>query len=529
MNDKEAQLIFEIYSEGMDRRKFLSMLGRGASAFATVPWTKLLSAPKIAAAVTAPFKIGAGTMLNPEALHWYYVHKFYNKALESGLTPVDVTDERHYEYEHTEISAVAFEWVSKNIINMYVDDVGHSTDREGSTVAPTLSELINHMGEEKEHFIDDPNFPEWAKPLLAKDEEDMTDEEEERYQNLMNSKWFDKQMVINWDGEWGHGADEEIEELLGNWMRWHPDKSPVGDGENELINTVFDYIIHLNDKRMDINEIMKMDFKQEFLPGVVKYANAMAVNPGGNIEYEPDAQRAADVDTSAGGLERQRRPGQERSEQEYWDDRFHAFSDEELVEEYKAFAQMILNNSDNPRFSDPKLQKEAQMFLDELEHRYSPKDIPSKHPLGVGRPQSGLQTMSYRPTFKQYFKAKKILNEFTYMPKGIPADGTEGAEILIRIAKVTEGINIMPLIDRDYSAAQISHLYENWPSALKQDVIDKLREMDKSYRASWARKPFGWNPVSVISRGFDNRPNAVDFILTVLTPFDHGETVMNQD
>jgi len=400
----DADLIFEAYSEAdMSRRDFLGKLGKGVSLAANIPWTKLISAPKLAAAVTAPFKIGAGTMLNPQALHWYYVRKFYNKALDSGLTPVDVTDERHYEYDHTEISTEAFEWVAKNVINMYVDDVDHSTDREGNTVAPTLSELINHMGEEKEHFIDDPNFPEWAKPLLAKDEEDMTDEEEERYQNLMNSKWFDKQMVINWDGEWGHGADEEVEELLGNWMRWHPDKSPVGDGESELIDTVFDYIIHLNDKRMDINEIMKMDFKQEFLPGVVKYANAMAVNPGGNIEYEPDAQRAADVDTSAGGLERQRRPGQERSEQEYWDDRFHAFSDEELVDEYKDFAQMILNNSDNPRFSDPKLQKEAQMFLDELEHRYPPEDVPSKHPYGVGRPQSGLQTASTKPTFKAFF------------------------------------------------------------------------------------------------------------------------------
>ena len=402
----DADLIFEAYSEAdMSRRSFLGKLGKGLSLVANIPWTKLISAPQLAATVTAPFKIGAGTMLNPEALHWYYVRKFYNKALDSGLTPVDVTDERHYEYDHTEISTKAFDWVAKNVINMYVDDVGHSTDREGSTVAPTMAELINHHGWDEEHFIDDPNFPEWAKPLLAKDQEDMTDEEEERYQNLMNSKWFDKQMVINWDGEWGHGADEEIEEMLRDWTGWHHNNPQWerGSGESELIDTVFDYITHLNDKRMDINEIMKMDFKQEFLPGVVKYARAMAVNPGGNIEYEPDAQRAADVDTSAGGLERQRRPGQERSEQEYWDDRRHAFSDEELVEEYKAFAQMILNNSDNPRFSDPKLQKEAQMFLDELEHRYPPEDIPSKHPYGVGSPQSGLQTASTKPTFKAFF------------------------------------------------------------------------------------------------------------------------------
>jgi DNA-binding NarL/FixJ family response regulator len=399
----DADLIFEAYLEAdMSRRSFLGKLGKGVSLVANIPWTKLISAPQLAATVTAPFKIGAGTMLNPEALHWYYVHKFYNKALDSGLTPVDVADERHYEYDHTEISHKAFDWVAKNVINMYVDDVGHSTDREGNTVAPTLSDLINHHGWEEEHFIDDPNFPEWAKPLLAKDEEDMTDEEEKRYQNLMNSKWFDKQMVINWDGEWGHGADEEIEEMLGNWTGWHHNNPRWTPGEDELIDTVFDYIIHLNNKKMDINEIMKMDFKQEFLPGVAKYARAMAASPGGtDIEYEPDAQRAADADTSGGGLDRQRRPGQERSEQEYWDDRRHAFSDEELVDEYRDFAQMILNNSDNPRFSDPKLQKEAQMFLDELERRYPPK--PSRHPYGVGSPQSGLQTASTKPTFKEFF------------------------------------------------------------------------------------------------------------------------------
>ena len=114
----------------MSRRSFLGKLGKGLSLVANIPWTKLISAPQLAATVTAPFKIGAGTMLNPQALHWYYVRKFYNKALDSGLTPVDVTDERHYEYDHTEISTKAFDWVAKNVIYMYVDDVDHSTDRE---------------------------------------------------------------------------------------------------------------------------------------------------------------------------------------------------------------------------------------------------------------------------------------------------------------------------------------------------------------------------------------------------------------
>jgi len=41
--------------------------------------------------------------------------------------------------------------------------------------------------------------------------------------------------------------------------------------------------------------------------------------------------------------------------------------------------------------------------LDELEHRYPPEDVPSKHPYGVGSPQSGLQTASTKPTFKEFF------------------------------------------------------------------------------------------------------------------------------
>ena len=30
-------------------------------------------------------------------------------------------------------------------------------------------------------------------------------------------------------------------------------------------------------------------------------------------------------------------------------------------------------------------------------------EVPSRHPLGVGRPQSALQTMSYHPKFKEFF------------------------------------------------------------------------------------------------------------------------------
>jgi hypothetical protein len=315
--------IVQIVLEALSRRDFLKKIGRGAAAAIAMPWTNLLSAPELAKTVTAPFKIGAGSMLNPQDLHWYYFNKFYGQAVDNGLT-----DERQ--------SQQVIEWLSKNIINMYVDDVGHSTDREGNTVAPTMSELINHHGWDEEHFIDNPNFPEWAKPLLGKDEEEMTDEEEERYQNLMNSKWFDKELVINWDGEWGHGADEEVEEMLRDWTGWQRARSrtadQMGSAEPEFIDTIFNYI-----KKMDINEIMKMDFKQEFLPGVVNYAKEMAI--ARQTKSPGNQQRQA-------GQDAQKAKDDERGE------------------------------------------------------------VPSRHPYGVGSPQSGLQTASTKPTFKEFFNGR---------------------------------------------------------------------------------------------------------------------------
>jgi len=444
----DADLIFEAYSEAdMSRRTFLGKLGKGLSLVANIPWTKLISAPQLAATVTAPFKIGAGTMLNPQALHWYYVRKFYNKALDSSLTPVDVTDERHYEYDHTEISTKAFDWVAKNVINMYVDDVGHSTDREGNTVAPTLSELINHMGEEKEHFIDDPNFPEWAKPLLAKDEEDMTDEEEERYQNLMNSKWFDKQMVINWDGEWGHGADEEIEEMLRDWTGWHHNNPQWerGSAEPELITTVFDYIVDLNRKRndegkfMDIDEIMKMDFKTEFLPGVVKYAREMAIVRQTQLTGNQQRQAGQDAQKAKDELQKDQLPKRDDVSQDvewwheddfkWWDRRFDDdVINSDKIEQYKVIADKIIQNpfengllwpsTARPDYSAEesqakikKLKQEAHDWLrwyNGTKDSRKPNQAHIKHPYGVGRPQSALQTASTKPTFKEFF------NEFAW-------------------------------------------------------------------------------------------------------------------
>ena len=481
MRDTEAQLIFETYVEAKDvsRRDFFKLLGRGAATVATVPWTKLLSAPKLAAAVTAPFKIGAGTILNPQALHWHYVNMFNDKAKDSGITPVDVTDERHYEYEHVEISYDAFEWVSKNIINMYVNDVGHSTDREGDTIAPTLFELINNHGWDVEHFIDDPNFPEWAKPLIGKDEDDLTEEEREKYDELMNAKWFDTDLVKNWDGEFGPGDSEELDQMLRSWTGWKGKAvdfwgapGPRDDFEQkqfmvpsseywprnkwdtptQLIDSVFDYIIDLNRQGKDIYEIKKMNFQTEFLPGVVTHIREIAVAQQNFKTSSQQKQAGQDAQKAKDELQKDqlpRRPGEPEqwddveANPEWWTDRdfewwSHRFDDDiinsDKIEQYKVIATNISNHpfqdgfrhthaiSDIPvpyagmdkkeikdaiRSKIKTLKMDAGAWLkwynDEGKHLRKPNQAHIKHPYGVGSPQSGLQTASYKPTFKEYF------------------------------------------------------------------------------------------------------------------------------
>ena len=71
---------------------------------------------------------------------------------------------------------------------------------------------------DEEHFIDDPNFPQWAKDLLAKDEEDMTDEEEEKL--LLNTNAWIRENGLP-DGELEFQlTDEEGNELALFDLAW---------------------------------------------------------------------------------------------------------------------------------------------------------------------------------------------------------------------------------------------------------------------------------------------------------------------
>ena len=97
------------------------------------------------------------------------------------------------------------------------------------------------------------------------------------------------QLIINFGGE---AALREIVETK---------KRCKGIENLQKSEILFDYIVDLNRTRndegkfMDINEIMKMDFKQEFLPGVAKYAREMAI--ARQTRSSGNRQKQAEPDT----------------------------------------------------------------------------------------------------------------------------------------------------------------------------------------------------------------------------------------
>lgn len=326
--------IVQIVLEALSRRDFLKNIGRGAAAAVTMPWTKLLSAPELAAKVAAPFKIGAGTMINPQALYKFYRDSFMNDAIEAGISPVDKMMAGGGE---DEIPTGAFGWVAKNMVDNYVDDQEHLKKFRDITIAPSVGDYLANAGED---FLDDEGgpdnqFPEWARDLVrrgmahweAEDEQpgsgEMSDEDYKRYQELMDAKWFDTSDAEQWDYQ-----QEEIDFLLQRWMGIK--KSWADTVDDPILDQVFDHISSLiHHEGYSIDQIYKMDFKSQFLPGVAAMMKSNAADIAADRAKRADAEVPKDDD--------------ERGE------------------------------------------------------------APSRHPYGVGSPQSALQTMSKKPTFKQFF------------------------------------------------------------------------------------------------------------------------------
>ena len=170
---RDEQLTFkEFFNEAddMSRRGFLGTLGRGAATFAAVPWTKLLSSPALISKVAAPFKIGAGSMINPQSLFRHYRDQFKDKITDSGIEIVNMAHdkpkysgpdwetERKAYYARTEMDIRSVNWVSKGMVDMYVG--GKIDPHDEATLAPTVAQWDNMFGYEQ--LLDDPNFPDWA-------------------------------------------------------------------------------------------------------------------------------------------------------------------------------------------------------------------------------------------------------------------------------------------------------------------------------------------------------------------------------
>ena len=327
--------IVQMVVEALSRRDFLKKIGKGAAAAVAVPWTKLLSAPALAKTVTAPFKLGAGTMINPHMLYKFYLEDFEQKAIDSGISPVDQMLPGGGE---DEIPIGAFRWVAKNFVDNYVYDQDHVREMEDITVAPSVAGSVNSVG--VEDFLEwdsvDRNFPDWAKDLLrkgqehqeAEDEQEgsgkMSAEDHQRYSELMRAKWFDPEDADNWDYQ-----EEEVDGLLSKWMGL-TGRSDSDATDDPVLDQVFDHISNLiYHEGYAIDQVYKMDFRKQFLPGV---------------------------------------------------------------------ADMIENNAADVA-ADRAKRTDAEVPQDDAERG----EVPSRHSYGVGRPQSALQTMSKKPTFKQFF------------------------------------------------------------------------------------------------------------------------------
>ena len=376
--------------EALSRRDFLKRIGRGAAAAVAVPWTKLLSAPELAAKVAAPFKIGAGSMVNPQALFKYYSGQFKDRVMDSGITLVDAIEDQptpidtpatnvftaNKYFNRTQMDARSVNWVTKGMVDMYAG--GKLNPHDEATIAPTVAMWDNMIGHES--LLEDPNFPDWAKDLLARgmahseaeDEEPgsgkMSDEDFKRFETLMDSSYFDEDPAgevfdyeqeemedmlkdrtgapdnVKWRGSLGPSQEGDTIDVANGRPGKFPEQwqfmIPSGSKKNELIGSVFDYIISLEREGIGFDELRAMNFEREFLPGVGNYVKRMVV--AYQALAKSDAQQTANSD----------------------DQKAKAKDDDERGE------------------------------------------VPSRHPYGVGSPQSGLQTASTKPTFKEFFNGR---------------------------------------------------------------------------------------------------------------------------
>ena len=284
-NEDNRRIIREM---DLSRREFFKKLGLGTASAVTFPWTKLLSSPALANTIAAPFKIGAGSMLNPDALYKFYRKSFEEKATDFGIYPVDKMMAGGGE---DEIPRQVIGWVAKNFVDNYVADIQHKNHMGEVTIAPTVGE---HLGNDT---IEVEDLPEWASNLVKRgmEHEDdehpgygrMNEEDYKRYRELMDSKWFDASGIDQYDYEL-----EEIQGLMLKWMGIEG-KIDMDAIDEPVLEQVFDYISNLiHHEGYSLDQIYKMDFKNQILPGVAE----MITSNDYNLDDERETREPDDED-----------------------------------------------------------------------------------------------------------------------------------------------------------------------------------------------------------------------------------------
>ena len=213
--------------------------------------------------------------------------------------------------------------------------------------------------------------------------------------------------------------------------------------DNELIGSVFDYIINLKREGIGFDQLRKMNFEREFLPQVGNYVRKMVVAHQALGHAHAQQSAAADAQKARDELQKDQlpnRPGRPDefsddvnpnvewwapSDFEWWDRRddviaYRDMHNSDKIEQYKNIADKIIQNP----FDDGLHHFNGLMFPDKLAEKIKnlkqqadewlkqyhkikdsikPNQAHIKHPYGVGSPQSALQTMSNRPSFKEFF------------------------------------------------------------------------------------------------------------------------------
>jgi len=348
---ESKQLTFKQFfneADDISRRDFLGKLGKGASMAARVvnlPWMKLFSAPELATKVAAPFLMGANKVINPLQMY----KAFYKRIREQWYTDVGTSYVRYGRSWPIPDSVV--QYVAKNMLEYTANNYEYTDDADQHF----LTDILDELDKGKQHVLDDPWVPQYIKDDVAanyhEEEEGVPsgDIENLNHDNIVGALYLSPDKANNWE-LLDDNIEDSLKRALGssrdNWTRAYEE----GEG-SPLLATILDYIedllipgreydwdpagtgsgIHVardygrsgdpapetwrvrpSREPMSAEDILKMDFKTQIIPGTVNWLRALKVQDIIDHErYNQDwAKQQADKETDARNKDYlNRRPG----------------------------------------------------------------------------------------------------------------------------------------------------------------------------------------------------------------------------